>query len=517
MMPPAIDAMTTATLRTAILLPLVGCLLCLPVLAQQTPCSQATTTQTVDETNITGNVTWSNTTAFILQDIVEVKDGGVLTIQEGTCIFGDADQEPSALVVRRGGQIIADATPDQPIIFSSANNTEFFDVGSQFQDTPGLPAAGDWGGVVIIGNAQCNGANDNTPGPTDDGITGDCEVEGLNSTLTGIEDFDATDSDGNGRLTFGGNSGIPGAQGLNNAENSGILRNVRIEYAGFDLGGSPGNPQGSGNELNILTLYGVGSGTTIENVHVKGGQDDGFEFFGGTVNVKRVVATEIQDDSFDYSYGWSGNAQFVLIQQTADASDKGFEADNNEAENGDEAQDYALDPLTNPNIYNITLIGDGGGQTFRLRRGVGGTIQNGLIAAFGEGIDTDDMESFNNCASGDLFVDNITFNDGTLVGTVGSIFAADTDPNGTTSQEQECAGSGVVQSPTLLVSEAELRSNANANFQPLANPPTATTDDPTSIDPGFFEAAPYRGAIAPSGLPFYLNGSWVRFQNTATP
>jgi hypothetical protein len=497
---------------------LVGLLFAVPAEAQ-TPCSQVTNAVTVDQENITTTVNWVNTNAYVLEDIVEVKDGGVLNIQEGTCIFGNTDQEPSALVVRRGGQINADGTSSQPIIFSSANNDEFLDIAqlgvTGAQTNPGAPAAGDWGGLVIIGNANCNGANDDTPGPDPDGVPGDCEVEGLNDQLVGIEsaEADATDADGVGRLTFGGNSGIPGAQGLDPAESSGTLRNVRVEYAGFDLGDAPGNPEGSGNELNVLTLFAVGSGTTIENVHVKEGTDDGFELFGGSVNIKNAVATLIQDDSFDYSYGWDGFAQFVLIQQTVGSSDKGFEVDNNEAENGDEAVDYALTPLTSPNIFNVTLIGDNGGQMFRLRRGTGGTIQNGLASGFEEAIDTDDEATFANCTSGDLLVDNFTVSDGTDGAVVGSQFAADPDPDGTTQQESDCVGSGFGQGLTALSSSSQSRSDPAANFQPVASSPNVA--DPGTVDP-FFDPAPFQGAINPNGTPFYLNGTWARFENTAS-
>ena len=446
--------------------------------------------------NITGTQTLVNTNVYVLQNVVEVKSGGELIVPAGTCIFADAGLEPSSLIIRRGGKITAIGTPSSPIIISSANNTELFNVGATYQDAPGAPAANDWGGVTIIGNGVCNGANDTTVGSPDDLIPGDCEVEGIDTRLPGftLAEADAVDNLGFGRLTWGGSTP---------ADNSGTLQYVRIEYAGFTL--TPNN------ELNLLTLFGVGSGTTIDHVHLKQGSDDGLEIFGGAVDVKFIVVTAAQDDSFDYSYGWTGRAQFVLAQLPGGANptlangDRGIEADNNEREAGEAAgnTDFNLTPRTKPVVYNSTFIGNGGtnSQAIQVRRGVAGTVQNTLVSAFALGINVDDNETYalcNNSDTGELWIDNVRFSDGTLVAAVPLLYqTAATDAN--------CAGNAVAQSLTGLTANAANRTAPN--FQPLAGFGGATP--PTG---GFFDtSATYLGAVQAGGTPFYQVGSWVRF------
>jgi hypothetical protein len=448
----------------------------------------------LDETNFTTNTTLFANTVYVLEDIVEVKSGATLTIQPGTCIFGNAQAEPSALVVRQGGRIVAAGTPSAPIVFASANNTEFFNVGLAYQDNPGNPADGDWGGIVIIGEAFCNGATDETNNT--DGVPGDCEVEGLNGNLPGLEGGLITDANGVPRVTFGGNDP---------ADDSGVLQYVRIENGGFNLTAD--------NELNGVTLLSVGSGTVIDHIHVKGGLDDGVELFGGSVNLKFVVVTGVTDDSFDFSYGWNGKLQFLVIQQplaSNPGANFGFEADNNEVEvSGSDISDYELTPLTTPQIYNVTMIGGfhvagGSGEdtALLLRRGVGGKIFNVLAANWETGIDVVDAATFNGCndtASGDLFVDNVTVSDGTLVTVVPATFQD-------VASEGVCTGPNVGQGITALTAAAENRTSPG--FQPLASIGAAAT--PPSD--GFFDtSATYRGAISPAGTPFYALGTWVNF------
>lgn len=458
-----------------------------------------------DAENITTSVTWANTAVHVLQNAVEVKDGGTLTVEAGTCIFADTNLEPSTFIVRRGGQVIADGTASNPIVWSSANNTELYNVGTEYQDAAGTPDRGDWGGIVLIGNGICNGAGDTTDDTPADGVAGDCEVEGLDSTVPGLEDFDATDADSKGRLTFGGDTNIPGGQGLNNAESSGSMTFNRIEYAGFDLLGSI-DPQNSGNELNVLVLAGVGSGTTIENVHVRYGLDDGIEIFGGGVNIKNIVFSNIADDSFDYSYGWDGSAQFLLIQlpaATDGGGDRAFEVDGNEAEfDADGANDYQLTPLTGPQVYNVTVVGDDGGDALTLRRGTAGQIRNMLVSAVGDGLDVDDAETFDGCtgsAAGDLFLDHITFNDGTITPGTTNLYDTDSD------NENTCTGANVAIGLALLPSAATNR--AAPDFQPLAGIAGATPPDNGFLD----LSATFRGAVPSGGAAFYNLGSWVRF------
>jgi hypothetical protein len=240
-------------------------------------------------------------------------------------IFGDASVNPSALVIDQGAKIDAQGDSALPIVFTPTGSS---------------PQPGAWGGIVIIGNAV---SNDST-----------AVVEGLP-----------------GNLPYGG---------VNDADNSGIMTYVRIEYAGFQLV--------TDNELNGLSLYGVGSGTTLHHIEVFRGSDDGVEFFGGKVDLKYAVVIGAEDDTYDFSYGWRGNGQFWIGQQRFNTGDKGIEADNTDAGTGDL-------PISDPRICNITLVGrdssyadsistDAGNIGIQLRRNTAGRIRNAIVIGFDE-------------------------------------------------------------------------------------------------------------------------------------
>lgn len=456
-----------------------------------------------DEVNITGTTTWAATSVHVLQGMVEVKSGGTLNIDPGTCIFGDTNSKPAALVVRRGGTINSNGTASMPVIMTSANDTRDFDLGATAtggiaQDAgAGNPLPGDWGGVVIVGNAQCNGATDFT-GDTD-GIAGDCELEGVDTAT--VPGFDVGEEDvlvgGNGFLTFGGglSPGL-GSGPLNNSESSGSITFTRFEFGGFTLDAD--------NELNVLVLAGVGNGTVIENVQASNGSDDGIEIFGGTVDLKNVVIFGNLDDQFDYSYGWQGRVQFLVVQLPSTGGDEVFEVDGNEKESGDtDNSDYDLLPLTNPQIYNATLVGDGS-SVIHYRRGAGGTIENVLVAEGNPMLKIDDAETFDGCtgtSAGDLYLNEWVLADPTG-GALPIIEAFETDPD----NEGACTGTDFAIGLSGLTGGASDRANPNfvpiANFFNGANPPSD----------GFFDdTANYPGAISTAGTPFYLVGSWVRF------
>jgi hypothetical protein len=254
--------------------------------------------------NLEGIVNWSNDTIYMLQGKVYVKAGGTLNIAPGTLIKGDKTVAGSCLIVVRGGKIFAIGTQDQPIVFTSS-------------ETPGNRASGDWGGIVLSGNARVN-------------------VTGGIGTLEGgnLSNPDGTVSDGQ----YGG---------LNDLDNSGELRYVRIEYAGFAFAPN--------NELNSLTLAAVGSGTKISYVQCSYGFDDAFEFFGGTVSAHHLVSFRGNDDDFDTDFGFSGKVQFgVSLRDTAVADAvsgaNGFESDNDATGTGNT-------PNTTAIFSNMTLIG----------------------------------------------------------------------------------------------------------------------------------------------------------------
>ena len=206
---------------------------------------------------------------YILRGAVFVKDGATLTIQPGVKIYGEQASN-GTLIITQGSKIMAEGTPNTPIVMSS-------------DAREGSRARGQWGGLIINGRA-----------PTNRGVT------------------------------FG--EGDTGAFGGNNpADSSGVLRYVVVEYAGIEF--SPDN------ELNGIAFQGVGSGTVVDHVQVHMSQDDGVEIFGGTVNLKYVIVTGARDDSFDWTDGWRGKGQFWVAQHYGDDADNGFEVDNNSRNN----------------------------------------------------------------------------------------------------------------------------------------------------------------------------------------
>lgn len=270
--------------------------------------------------DITTNVSLKRKKTYLLQGGVFVRAGAKLTIQKGTTIFGDTG---SFLVIDKGARIVAKGTAAKPIVFTSAQPAN-------------QRRRGDWGGLIFNGNAPLN-----IPG-------GIAEGEG-------------------GTGAYGGSDP---------ADNQGTLRYVRVEFGGFPI--SPDN------ELNCIAFQGVGNGTTIEFVEALNGGDDGFEWFGGTVNCRNILAIGAQDDSFDWTFGWNGLVQFAVAQQRADGSgvaDRGIEADNNET-------DFNLTPRSAPSFANVTLVGDpdptfsGSTQGMELRRGTGGQLRNFIVTGF---------------------------------------------------------------------------------------------------------------------------------------
>lgn len=255
------------------------------------------------------DITWSSDYTYVMQGRVFVNDGQTLTIEPGTVVRGAASDDPtnaSVLIVARGGKLIADGTAEEPIIFTAEED----DITST-SDLAGL--RGLWGGVIVLGRAPTNNA-------------GDVNIEGIPTTET--------------RGAFGGN---------NPADNSGIIRYVSIRHGGTAIGAN--------NEINGLTLGAVGNGTIIDYVEVFNNEDDGFEWFGGTVDAKHLVAAFVGDDSFDMDHGYSGRGQFFFAIQAQEPAGRGGELDGADGNNG--AQGEASTPYATPVVYNATYIGSG--------------------------------------------------------------------------------------------------------------------------------------------------------------
>lgn len=270
-----------------------------------------------------------------------VVPGGDLVINEGVTIKGISKPTPaeaSALIVTRGGFIHADGT-NAPIVFTSNNAT---------------PAVGDWGGVVILGDAPTNQTN-----PTIEGID-------LPTLPVGVD------------VHYGGDTA---------ADNSGVLKYVRIEWAGANVSAN--------NELNSLTLGGVGSGTVLDYIQVSYGRDDAFEFFGGTVNATHLVSLNTNDDILDFDHGYTGTVQYVIGLRRP-----GFAyADANGIESDNDANSSSLTPRTQPTVSNITLIGgetaafSGTLNAARFRRNTGLNVTNSIFLGYGNGITLENSAS----------------------------------------------------------------------------------------------------------------------------
>jgi hypothetical protein len=234
--------------------------------------------------NITTNTTWTNDNVYQLGGRIVVTAGATLTIEPGTIIKGEAGTgaNATALIVARGAKIIADGREDAPIIFTSvADEILPEDIESGVFASPNLEPTinGLWGGVIVLGHAPISASNDQ-------GDISQVQIEGIPT------------SDANG--LYGGN---------NPQDNSGILRYISIRHGGANIG--------SGNEINGLTLGGVGNGTIIENIEIVANQDDGIEWFGGTVNVSNVVVWNVGDDAIDTDQSWSGTLDnfFIITPQ----------------------------------------------------------------------------------------------------------------------------------------------------------------------------------------------------------
>jgi hypothetical protein len=305
----------------------------------------------------------------LLKGIVYITNGATLTVEAGAVVKGSfSGSDVAALVITRGAKINAVGTAEAPIVFTSAAQN---------------PQSGDWGGIVILGKAPINASFQSTNGLY--------EVEGGINNAQGLG------------LAGSGDAAVPTAIP---ADNSGRLSYVRIEYAGYAF-----QPD---KEINSLTLAGVGSGTIIDHIQVTYAKDDAYEWFGGTVNAKYLIAWKTQDDDFDTDNGYSGKVQFGLVIRDSAIADisssEAFESDNN-------ATGTSATPKTSPIFSNITAIGpratknNVGSSLFRgaahIRRNSSISIFNSIIMGWPRGVEID-------ASTGISTALNIEGNDSTL-------------------------------------------------------------------------------------------------------
>lgn len=282
-----------------------------------------------------------NNEEYLLTSPLVMQAGTTLTIAPGTTIKSSAGTD-GYIAILQDAQIQAVGTPSNPIVMTSNN---------------AAPAAGDWGGLVLLGNANINS-----------GATATSEV---------------------GNLTYGGTDDV---------DSSGNLQYVRLEYTGAAIN--------SESEFNGISFYAIGNQTNVDFIEVFEGADDGIEFFGGTVEVSHVILRNAQDDSLDWTEGWTGSITDIYIETSSD-SDKAIEADGNEDDN-------TLTPLSSPTITNFTVVGVGsaqGAEAIRLRRGTEATFVNVVVEGFEEGFDIDDPTTIDHILAGNTSVTDVTFID----------------------------------------------------------------------------------------------------------
>ena len=433
-----------------------------------------------------------------LSGIVYITKGVTLTVEAGAKVQAKSSgAEVASLVICRGAKIVAKGTADAPIVFTSAALN---------------PQSGDWGGVVILGSATVNQSL------TWKGAA----VKGLTSVEGGINDSEV----GYG-LAGSGDAAFPTA---NDADNSGILQYARIEYAGYAY-----QPD---NELNSLTMAGVGNGTTIDHIQVTYAKDDAFEWFGGTVNCKYLIAYKTQDDDFDTDFGYAGKVQFGIVLRDSAIADisqsEAFESDNDG--NGSD-----FTPKTTAVFSNITAIGPrinpttGKGNTlFRgavhIRRNSGISIQNAIFAGWPVGIEIDDSKVTTNGSTYKNLVDSvIRLKNITLAGnTVNLKYSPKTGGTSYTTEVTDIFSRTFYNNTILNTASSDILkliqpfNYTNPDFTPYASSGSFSSSigslgvadhlnytkngsftDSKLQDP-FFEKVTFRGAVATSGV----NQTW---------
>lgn len=393
--------------------------------------------QVTISSDITSNTTWTKNNIYTLTGgFIYVTNNATLTIEPGTIIKGNA----ATLVVTRGSKIMAEGTATQPIVFTSYQSA-------------GNRNPGDWGGIILCGKAPLNDP------------AGERLAEG------GIDPV----------------KGLYGGTDVN--DNSGVLKYVRIEFAGVAY--LPNN------ETNGLTMGAVGLGTTIDYVQVSYGGDDAFEWFGGTVNCKHLIANKTVDDMFDTDYGFGGRIQFAVAVSDSMVADisgsNGFESDN-------DATGTTNGPITKPIFSNISVFGPMATQNsnafnsnfkraLHLRRSTSTCTYNSIFAGFPVGLKIDGTTTGNNCTSGTLqFKNNIIAGCPTPLDSTTLTFGMAAWFN--------AGGNSVLSTPQGLQAIAPTN-YTNPNFLLGAGSPalTGASFSAPNLNNAFFETTTYRGAF----------------------
>jgi hypothetical protein len=426
--------------------------------------------------NITANTTWSSTSVYLLSGPIYVTNNATLTIQPGTVIRGNAAIAGSALIITKGAKIIADGTLAQPIVFTSSA-------------APGSRAIGDWGGIVVLGKAS-NNLPANAAAGTPAGIG---NIEGL---------------------PVSANSEFGGGATPDDNDYSGILRYIRLEFGGYAYQ--------IDKEINGFTFGSVGAATVAEYLQASFVNDDAFEWFGGTVNAKYLVAYRCLDDDMDCDFGYRGKVQFGLIvrdpniaDQSSGSTSEGFECDNDGAGSNNTPKTAAM-------FSNFTAIGPLRGnpsatinskfeRALRLRRNSEMKIFNSIFMDWKRGLHIDGTAS--EARAGE---DLLRFRNNIIAGCQPGNKIITT--SATFNAKKWVANN---MNDTLISAAGILVNPYNytaPDYRPAAGSIALTNAD--FNDQGFpqFTATAFRGAFAPAPVAMWTD-SWTNFDpaNTIYP
>ena len=463
-----------------------------------------------------GNTTWTADNTYILTDRVFVPNGSTLTIEPGTKIYSTFDNKGTtaanqtgddtvgSVIVARGGQIFAEGTAAKPIVFDALQTLEAeigqdlpYDTDSVIGVAGNAPGRTDnafWGGVIILGNASISLIDAASNAVRNDVIEGNSPASAVNSYGDAFSDI----------LEYG----YDGLFAQDDADNSGVFRYVSIRHGGYNFAAN--------NEINGLTLGGVGSGTTIDHVEVYANEDDGVEFFGGTVNTSHMVVAFCEDDSFDIDQGHSGTHQFwFALQDRTTGGDNLGEWDgidtNNSGPTSTPASALVVAP-SSPQIYNATFIGSGPSGSAGEDHGMAlaelfnGSVFNSIIT------DTDGkLANFTNGGGfggtlGDGFANNIVGSFGDYVNSNANVIG------GTAPANFYQVGGVVVNGNTDAQTNPSFISyTRNGSFDVTALDPRLSTLN-TTVSTGAPLTALYRGAFGGTNSENWAAG-WTKLNS----
>jgi hypothetical protein len=504
--------------------------------------------------DITTDTTWTASNEYILTDIIFVKDGAKLTINPGTIVRGEpksggASFDPGTLVVTRSGQINAVGTASSPVVFTTAILESGASINGQFSDesydystainydsaisggavfldsdpigsplTPGfgyVTTAGSsahvsadeyrslWGGIILLGNAPTNIMD----------ISGDKLVASTKNSRADLDDIFEGFIEGLDPNDILSNDGVYG--GTNPNDSSGSLKYVSIRHGGTNIA--------TDNEINGLTMGGVGYGTLIEYVEVYCNGDDGFEWFGGTVNTRFLISLYNNDDSFDIDEGFTGLGQFWFSLQLDDGvnGDHGGEHDgtNGNFDNADVGsvnghtvagtgdKGFGI-PVTFPTIYNATYVNAGNGDNMlKFEDSFGGNYYNAvLVGSASQVVNASGTDMDDRIAAGDCdFVSNSLFYN--INGNSAALISSDLSDN-TVMQTILAANSNMYDgtNPFATLANDAVRASVDPRATPAAS--GAMTLEPVTAT--FFVSANYVGAFNPGETTYWSDG-WSVF------